>query len=76
MRVGDVYAARCFAFVAQVMAVACGALARRGGADPVASEAVLGRMDLPAGAAARRCGELVLRGKGERVSAYSMTTVG
>lgn len=47
--------------------------AKREGLGLVASEAVLDRIDLPAGIVARRCGELALRGKEERVVAYSVT---
>lgn len=47
--------------------------AKRAGLDLVASGALLERLTLPSGVEARRCGELELRGKEERVDAYSLS---
>ena len=47
--------------------------AKHSGLDLVASGALLERLALPAGIGATRCGELALRGKGEPVTAYSLT---
>jgi len=47
--------------------------AKREGLDLVASEALIGRLDLPAGVQAKRCGELILRGKDMPVTACSLT---
>ena len=47
--------------------------AKREGLGLVASEAVLGRVELPAGIAAQRCGDLALRGKEQRVVAYRVS---
>jgi len=47
--------------------------AKRSGLDLVVSGALLERLELPAGVEARRCGELLLRGKDERVAAYSLS---
>ena len=47
--------------------------AKRSGLDLVASGALLERLTLPSGVEARRCGELLLRGKEERVDAYSLS---
>src|SRR5262245_23986567 len=47
--------------------------AKRSGAELVASQAVLDRLDLPCGVATTGCGELALRGKGSGVVAYSVT---
>ena len=49
--------------------------AKREGLDLVASEALIGRLDLPAGVQAKRCGELLLRGKDAPVTACSLTTL-
>ena len=46
--------------------------AKRTGLDLVASGAVLERLRLPDGVAARPCGELALRGKEARVEAYGL----
>jgi adenylate cyclase len=47
--------------------------AKRSGLDLVISGVLLERLALPAGVEARRCGELELRGKEERVAAYSLS---
>jgi adenylate cyclase len=47
--------------------------AKRSGFDLVVSGTLLERLALPAGVEARRCGELLLRGKDERVAAYSLS---
>lgn len=47
--------------------------AKRSGFDLVVSGALLERLVLPAGIEARLCGELELRGKDERVAAYSLS---
>ena len=47
--------------------------AKRSNLDLVASGALLERLTLPSGVEARRCGELELRGKEERVDAYSLS---
>jgi len=47
--------------------------AKRSGFDLVVSGALLERLALPAGVEARRCGELLLRGKDERVAAHNLS---
>jgi adenylate cyclase len=47
--------------------------AKRSGLDLVVSGVLLERLALPSGVEARRCGELELRGKEERVDAYSLS---
>jgi adenylate cyclase len=47
--------------------------AKRAGLDLVVSDALLERLALPPNVAVTRCGELALRGKDERVTAYSLT---
>lgn len=47
--------------------------AKRSGFELVVSGALLERLALPSGVEARRCGELLLRGKDERVVAYSLS---
>jgi adenylate cyclase len=47
--------------------------AKRAGLDLVVSDALLRRLELPAGVLARRCGELELRGKEAPVAAYSLS---
>ena len=47
--------------------------AKRTGLDLVASGALLERLALPADVAAKHCGELALRGKEARVTAYGLT---
>jgi len=47
--------------------------AKRSGCELVVSGVLLERLALPAGVEARRCGELELRGKDERVAAYSLS---
>jgi adenylate cyclase len=47
--------------------------AKRSNLDLVVSGALLERLTLPPGLAARRCGELELRGKEARVAAYALT---
>jgi len=47
--------------------------AKRMNLDLVVSGALLGRLALPYGVRAARCGELALRGKEARVDAYSLT---
>jgi adenylate cyclase len=47
--------------------------AKRSNLDLVVSGALLERLALPPGLAARRCGELELRGKEARVAAYALT---
>ena len=47
--------------------------AKRAGLELVASGALLERLALPPGVVASRCGELELRGKDARVTAYSLT---
>jgi adenylate cyclase len=47
--------------------------AKRSGVDLVASGSLLDRMKVPSGVEVRDCGELELRGKGERVDAYSLS---
>jgi class 3 adenylate cyclase len=49
--------------------------AKRSGLDLVVSGALLERLSLPPEIEARRCGELELRGKAERVTAYGLTAV-
>ena len=48
--------------------------AKRSGLDLVASDALLGRLALPPGVEATRCGELALRGKEARVTACSLSS--
>jgi adenylate cyclase len=47
--------------------------AKRAGVDLVASGALLERLTLPQGVEARRCGDLLLRGKEKPVEAYSLS---
>ncbi len=47
--------------------------AKRSGVDLVASGSLLGQLKVPSGVEVRHCGELELRGKGERVDAYSLS---
>jgi len=47
--------------------------AKRSGLDLVASGTLLERLTLPSGVEARRCGELLLRGKEKPVEAYSLS---
>jgi len=47
--------------------------AKRSGLELVVSDALLERLALPPGIEATRCGELALRGKEARVTAYSLT---
>jgi adenylate cyclase len=47
--------------------------AKRSGVDLVVSGSLLGRLKVPSGVEVRHCGELELRGKGERVDAYSLS---
>jgi adenylate cyclase len=47
--------------------------AKRAGEELVASGALLERLDLPPGVAARACGNLALKGKAEPVAAYALT---
>ena len=47
--------------------------AKRTGLDLVASGALLERLALPAEVEAKHCGELALRGKEARVTAYGLT---
>lgn len=47
--------------------------AKDAGLGLVVSDELLGRLALPAGLAATRCGDLALRGKAERVTAYAVS---
>lgn len=47
--------------------------AKRDGLDLVVSDALLKRLPLPPDVAATGCGELALRGKEQRVTAYSLS---